>query len=407
MKIVAIIPARYASTRLPGKPLLDICGKPMIQHVWEKAKQAKGLDEVIVATDDERIAQAVKQFGGIAVMTSPQCNSGSDRLNEVMKQIPADIYVNIQGDEPLLDPAAIEKLLDLFKKNPDVKIGTICSIMDAEEAALPQHVKVVTDNAGKALYFGRSLLPFIRDAGDDFPYMRHIGLYAYTADMLRIFPDLPPSSLEKAEKLEQLRFLQAGYPIHVAEVEPMEAGVDTPEDLERVRAKLRQKRHADAIDRLKNIRLIITDVDGVLTDGSLYYGSDGESLKCFTARDGLGFKMLEKAGIPVVILSGRDSAALRARIADLGIREAHLGKLDKKSVINEICKNNNISPKEVAIIGDDLPDLEAFGSCGISVTVADAPEYVRDKADMVLQTAGGKGAFRELVDLILSARSKK
>ena len=401
MNAVAVIPARYASTRLPGKPLLDICGKPLIQHVWETVSRARGLDEVVVATDDMRIAHAVQAFGGKVCMTSPDCRSGSDRVREVAASLAADVYVNVQGDEPLLEASAIERLRDVFTEDASVQVATLCSRISEEQARSPHQVKVVRDHAGNALYFSRAPLPFVRESGESTEFLGHVGIYAYRTDALRGFASLPFSPLERAEKLEQLRFLQAGIPVRVLEVPPMGVGVDTPEDLERVRAVVKKRRRAEALEKLKRVRLVITDVDGVLTDGGLYYGPDGECLKRFHARDGLGVKLLQQAGIQVAVLSGRDCPALRRRLADLGITEAVLEQVDKRAVLSGIIERCGVSAEEVAFIGDDIPDMEVFALCGVSVTVGDAPDCVKAKADLVLECQGGQGAFRELLDVIL------
>lgn len=434
MKAVAVIPARYASTRLPGKPLLDICGKPLIRRVWEVVSRARGLDAVVVATDDARIADTVRAFGGKVCMTSPDCRSGSDRVREVAASFAADVYVNVQGDELLLEPSAIETLLAVFTRDESVQVATLCSRINEEQARSPHQVKVVRDHAENALYFSRAPLPFVRDAAESAVFLGHIGIYAYRADALRGFASLPPSPLEQAEKLEQLRFLQAGIPIRVLEAPLMGAGVDTPEDLERVRAIIKGREHANPANtgtvamgdlrrpvsalpvvaarlrpelacKLRNIRLVITDVDGVLTDGGLYYGPDGECLKRFHARDGLGVRLLQQTGIQVAVLSGRDCPALRRRLADLGITEAVLGQLDKRAALSGIMERCGAVTEEVAFIGDDIPDMEVFDLCGVSVTVEDAPDYVKARADLVLESMGGHGAFRELVDEILEKKA--
>ena len=184
----------------------------------------------------------------------------------------------------------------------------------------------------------------------------------------------------------------------------MGVGVDTNEDLERVRSEVREKRKAEALERLKHVKLVVTDVDGVLTDGGLYYGPDGECLKRFNARDGLGVRLLQKAGIQVAILSGRDCPALKKRIEDLGITEAVLGRLDKRTALMGLMKRCGVTAEEVAFIGDDVPDMEVFGMCGVSVTVEDALEYVKDRANFVLNNCGGRGAFREFVDAMLEKK---
>lgn len=235
MSIIAVIPSRYASTRLPGKPLVDICGKPMVQHVYERVRQVSLFDEVLVATDDERIAKVVTDFGGSVCMTSPDCPSGSDRLIEVAASHPADIYVNVQGDEPLVEPSSIEKLARVMLENDDLQMGTLCYPITAEQAQNPNMVKVVRAHNGNALYFSRSPVPFPRSGGIAPSYFGHLGMYAYRREFLMSFGSLPYSPLENTEKLEQLRVLQAGIAIRVLEVEAAGPGVDTPEDLEEVR----------------------------------------------------------------------------------------------------------------------------------------------------------------------------
>lgn len=241
MSIIAVIPSRYASTRLPGKPLVDICGKPMVQHVYERVRRVSLFNEVLVATDDERIMNAVAAFGGAACMTSPDCPSGSDRLIEVAKSHPADVYVNVQGDEPLVEPSSIEKLARAMLEDPSLQMGTLCYPVSAEQAQNPNLVKVVRARNGNALYFSRSPIPFPRSGGIAPQYFGHLGMYAYRRDFLLNFGNLPYSPLENTEKLEQLRVLQAGIAIRVLEVEAMGPGVDTPEDLEEVRRILMKR----------------------------------------------------------------------------------------------------------------------------------------------------------------------
>ncbi len=250
MAIVAIIPARFGSTRLPGKPLSDINGKPMIQHVYERVRHARGLERVLVATDDERIATAVRGFGGEAVMTSPHHQTGSDRLAEAVRATDAEIVVNVQGDEPMLDPRAIEAALLPLLRDPQLQMSTLSlPLTSAEEMLSPSVVKVVADARGDALYFSRSPIPFVRLSGSTDPRAaaeqavarglcrKHVGLYVYRREALLRFAALPPSPLEQAEGLEQLRALGHGIRIRVVAAEG-EAGVavDTQEDLERVRA---------------------------------------------------------------------------------------------------------------------------------------------------------------------------
>ena len=246
MRVTAIIPARYASTRFPGKPLADILGKPMIQWVYERTAAAKSVDRVIVATDDERIAEAVRRFGGEALMTRADHPTGTDRLAEVAAGIETELVVNVQGDEPLIAPRMIDQAVAPFKRSPGIPMGTLKTpIREVAEYLNPNVVKVVTDRQGFALYFSRAPIPHPRDLVWDLEAhlesvgaAKHIGLYVYRRDFLLTYPKLPATPLENLEKLEQLRALEHGFRIRVVETELVSQGVDTPEDLERVCALL-------------------------------------------------------------------------------------------------------------------------------------------------------------------------
>lgn len=231
MKVLCVIPARYASTRLPGKPLALIAGKPMIQRVYERACQAKLPDEVVVATDNELVQKAVESFGGKVMMTSPDHPSGTDRLAEVVLSYPdADVIVNVQGDEPMLPPEVIDRLAEAFA-DENLQMATLKTAMREEEYDNPAAVKVVTDLNGYALYFSRSLLPYPRKKPEDFKVFKHVGVYAYRRSFLLKYAALTPTPLERAESLEQLRALENGYKIKVLESDFQGIGVDTPEDL--------------------------------------------------------------------------------------------------------------------------------------------------------------------------------
>ncbi len=245
-----MIPARYTATRLPGKVLADIAGKPMVQHVYERARQAESLDELLVATDDERIFAVVTGFGGRAVMTSPEHKSGTDRLAEVAASMECDVVANIQGDEPLVESGAIDALVEPFLSDPNLRMSTLAARLENyEEHMEPSVVKVVVDKKGFALYFSRAPIPYFRlDTSDQWSDnkpkqhpvsgiwpLRHVGLYAYTREMLLWLSSLPQTALEMTENLEQLRALENGCRIKVIEVAYDALSVDTPEDLERVR----------------------------------------------------------------------------------------------------------------------------------------------------------------------------
>jgi 3-deoxy-manno-octulosonate cytidylyltransferase (CMP-KDO synthetase) len=235
--VLCVIPVRYQSTRLPGKPLLDIGGHPMIEWVYKRASQAKKVNEVLVATDDKRILKRVRDFGGHAVMTSPDCVSGTERIAEAALEHPADLVLNLQGDEPLIAPAAIDELVSVFEKEPQVKMATLmCKIAADEDEKNPDLVKVVTDTEGYALYFSRSPIPYKRDPGRRKQiYYHHYGIYAFHPDTLHKLVKFPVSPLEKAEQLEQLRALHHGIRIRVLETSHSCIGVNTIDDLDKVR----------------------------------------------------------------------------------------------------------------------------------------------------------------------------
>ncbi len=244
MEVIGVIPARYASSRLPGKVLLDILGKPMLQHVWERAKKSRLLDELLIACDDERVLAAARKFGAKAVMTSVDHASGTDRIAEAMKGRPADIIINIQGDEPLIAPSVIDALAKALLKDEHCPMATVIKpVAFSEELENPNVVKVVVDARGYALYFSRSLVPFPRaKVSADFKFYKHLGIYAYRKDFLMKFKKLPASALEKAERLEQLRVLEAGFHIRTVETDMDTIGVDTAEDLKKVEAHMRGNR---------------------------------------------------------------------------------------------------------------------------------------------------------------------
>jgi len=232
VRLAALIPARYAAQRLPGKSLADICGAPMVVRVAERARRAAGIDEVAVATDDERIANAVQAAGFRALMTDPACRNGTERIAQAAHDLPADGYLNVQGDEPLIDPRAIARVAELVRSG--AQMATLARPLEPGEGARPQVVKVVLDARHRALYFSRSLIPYPRREGEVTP-LAHIGIYGFSAETLRRFARLEETPLERAEGLEQLRAIWHGIPIEVAVVDHRPAAVDTPEDLERVR----------------------------------------------------------------------------------------------------------------------------------------------------------------------------
>lgn len=237
LRVLGVIPARLASSRLPRKVLREIAGRPMVVRVWERTRQAPSLADVLVATDAEEVAAACRAFGVPVVMTAGDHPSGTDRVWEVAQRHPADVFVNVQGDEPLVTPAHVERLIEPFRRRPETQVSTLCIRATAEELPNPNVNKVVCDVEGRALYFSKYPIPYDRDGIGVVRY-KHIGLYAYRPAALERFHRLPPSRLEQAERLEQLRFLENGIPIVVTETDQPTIGVDTEEDLEAVRALL-------------------------------------------------------------------------------------------------------------------------------------------------------------------------
>jgi 3-deoxy-manno-octulosonate cytidylyltransferase (CMP-KDO synthetase) len=247
---IAVIPARYAATRLPGKPLVSLAGKSMIERVWERARQAKTISRVIIATDDDRILKAAAAFGAEAAMTRSEHRSGTERVAEVaagMARGSEEIFVNVQGDEPLIEPGAIDAAVEAIESEESVQVSTLMvPIAKPADIMDPNIVKVVLDFDGNALYFSRAPIPWVRDR--DAPvhaqHMKHLGLYAFRRAALLDFPTLPLGDLERIEQLEQLRWMENGYKIRVAETQHDSVSVDVPEDIERVEQLLRKSASA-------------------------------------------------------------------------------------------------------------------------------------------------------------------
>jgi 3-deoxy-manno-octulosonate cytidylyltransferase (CMP-KDO synthetase) len=242
-KVVVVIPARYGSTRLPGKPLVSLNGQPMIQRVYERAKSARRVDRVIVATDDDRIVKAVNSFGGEARMTRADHRTGTERVAEVAAYVEGDVFVNVQGDEPLLDPVAVDTAVAALLEDPGAAVATVATpIKIPGDIMDPNVVKVVLDFDDNALYFSRAPIPWVRDTGNTIQvrHLKHLGLYVFQREALLEYPTLPQGELERIEQLEQLRWMENGTKIRVAEVEHDAISVDVPEDVARVEKLLQR-----------------------------------------------------------------------------------------------------------------------------------------------------------------------
>jgi 3-deoxy-manno-octulosonate cytidylyltransferase (CMP-KDO synthetase) len=406
MQVVIVIPARYASKRLPGKPLLDILGKPMILHVADRARAVRSAQRVIVATDDERIARVVRAAGFEAMMTSPEHATGTDRLVEVAGRIPGDLYINLQGDEPLVRPADVETLITGMLADESVAVGTLCHRIPALEARDPNIVKVVLAENCNALYFSRAPIPHPRDDDDQAAYLKHVGVYAFRRYVLERYGRIHQPMLEKSEKLEQLRLLYAGFRIRAFEVSPTGPGVDQPQCLERVRAMMSGLPDPGQVS-LENIRLVISDIDGVMTDGGFYYNENGNSSERFHVRDKVGIQRLRQCGIQVAAVCGRHSEILEKLLENWGIQVYRLGVEEKAAAAREIMKQLSISATQTVYIGYDSSDLRIFSECAVSFAVADATDLVRQAATYLLMRGGGQGAFREASDRILAGSGKE
>ncbi|XP_054815855.1 3-deoxy-manno-octulosonate cytidylyltransferase, mitochondrial isoform X1 [Prosopis cineraria] len=244
-RVVGIIPARFASSRFQGKPLVHILGKPMIQRTWERAKMASTLDHVVVATDDEKIADCCRQFGADVIMTSESCRNGTERCNEALQKLEKkyDIVVNIQGDEPLVDPEIIDGIVKALQAAPDAVFSTAVTSLKPEDANDPNRVKCIVDNHGYAIYFSRGLIPFNKSGkiNPRFPYLLHLGIQSYDTKFLKIYPDLQPTPLQLEEDLEQLKVLENGYKMKIIKVDHDAHGVDTPEDVAKIESLMRER----------------------------------------------------------------------------------------------------------------------------------------------------------------------
>ncbi|CAI0378416.1 unnamed protein product [Linum tenue] len=243
-RVVGIIPARFASSRFPGKPLVQILGKPMIQRTWERAKLSTCLNHVVVATDDEKIAECCRGFGADVIMTSESCRNGTERCNEALQKLQQkyDVVVNIQGDEPLIEPGIIDGIVKALQAAPDAVFSTAVTALKPEDAFDPNRVKCVVDNKGYAIYFSRGLIPYNKSGAVNprYPYLLHLGIQSYDTKFLKLYPALPPTPLQLEEDLEQLKVLENGYKMKVIKVDHEAHGVDAPEDVEKIEALMRE-----------------------------------------------------------------------------------------------------------------------------------------------------------------------
>jgi 3-deoxy-D-manno-octulosonate 8-phosphate phosphatase (KDO 8-P phosphatase) len=391
-EVLAVIPARYGSERFPAKPLALIDGVPMVVRVLRNVAQAATVDRVVVATDDDRIADAVREAGGEAVITASELPSGSDRVWAVAEPSSAAIVVNVQGDEPLLPATIVDALVRRLLDADDCDIATPVVRGARITASSPDVVTVACSEAGIAHYFSRSTIPYGAEE-----VLRHVGVYAYRRDALERFVRAPVGALEAVEKLEQLRALSLGLRIAAVDVDVVLHAVDRPEDVAAVERLLAAP---EATAPVARARLVVLDVDGVLTDGRIAYLGDAQ-LVSFDVKDGYGIVALRHAGIEVAALTARDSPALRHRAAELGIVHLRTNVVDKVAELAALAREVGVTLAETCYVGDDVPDVAVMATAGLSAAPADAAPEARAAATVVLAAAGGRGAVRELARLLL------
>jgi 3-deoxy-manno-octulosonate cytidylyltransferase (CMP-KDO synthetase) len=388
---LAVIPARYASERFPGKPLAPIAGVPMVVRVLRNVQEAALVDRVVVATDDERIAAVVRDAGGHVAMTDPALPSGSDRVWAVAAATDAAVVVNVQGDEPLLPGAVVDALVDALRSAPAFDLTTPVVRTHHLDATAADVVTVARADDGTAHYFSRATIP--HGAAE---VWRHVGVYAYRRAALERFVGAPAVTLERQERLEQLRALALGMRIGAVEVDAPTHAVDRPGDVAVVERLL----EGGAVRTAAPVHLVVLDVDGVLTDGRIAY-LDDRQLVGFDVKDGYGVVSMLDAGIEVAVVTARDSEALRIRARELGIARVHTNVSDKVATVAAIAASVGVSLDETCVVGDDDPDVAVMASAGTSAAPADASSAARRAATIRLTRPGGHGAVRELADLLL------
>ena len=387
-----VIPARIDSKRLPQKPLLDIAGKSLINWVIEVALKVNFKTEIIVVTDDIRIKEVAEKSGAKSIITSKDIKNGTERILEILDQIDSEFVINLQGDEPLVDPNDLNYLFEKIKSN-DSDIVSLCHEIDDFEANDPSNVKVVFDNNSNALYFSRSKIPYGAKS-----FFCHKGIYAFKRASMEKIKKLKVSKLEDFENLEQLRWLENNISINMLITKYKSIGVDTLDDLLK----------AENAILANKIKGLICDIDGTLTNGLLWYGDKGEELKSFNVKDGWTIKKLLSKGFKIGFLSGRDSFPLRARVKDLGVEFIKFNQSDKKKGCIELLNEMKLKSSEVAYIGDDQSDIPCCSIIPFSFAVNDSHKDLKEITRFCLNKNGGEAVITEFIEKlnILSIYSK-
>ena len=387
-----VIPARMGSSRLPNKPLKQIAGKPLLEWVIKSAQNVNFNASLIVLTEDKIIKEFVNSLGVDCFKTDKLHKNGTARILEILDRIDSDFILNLQGDEPLVKPIDLEDLYETIKSN-EVDIASICHEVDNLEAENPSNVKVVFDINQNALYFSRSKIPYGAKT-----FYSHKGIYVFKRSALQKIKLLKSSFLGNSEDLEQLQWLENNMSIKMLITKNKSIGVDTQDDFIK----------AENAIWSNNIKALICDVDGTLTNGLVWYGDNGEELKSFNVKDGSAIKKLLTKGFKVGFLSGRDSAPLRFRAKELGVEFIKFGQADKKKGCLELISEMKLEVKNVAYIGDDESDIPCFSLIPLSFAVKDCHQELKKISRFHLKAKGGEGVINEFIEKLnfLSTNSK-
>ena len=387
-----LIPVRMGSSRLPNKPLKEIAGKPLLKWVIELAQNINFKASLIVLTEDKIIKDFVDSIGVDCFLTNKFHKNGTSRILEILDSIHSDFIINLQGDEPLLNPLDLSNLYETIKSS-DSDIASICHEVDNLEAEDPSNVKVVFDINQYALYFSRSKIPYGAET-----FYSHKGIYAFKKAALQKIKFLKTSFLGNFEDLEQLQWLENNMSIKMLITKNRSIGVDTKDDLIKAENALLSN----------NIKALICDVDGTLTNGLVWYGDNGEELKSFNVKDGLAIKKLLSKGFKVGFISGRDSAPLRFRARELGVEFVKFNQNDKKIGCLELLSEMKLEAKYVAYIGDDESDIPCCSLIPFSFAVNDCHQDLKQISRFHLKEKGGEGVINGFIENLnlLSTNSK-